>query len=80
MLMKELEPGKLYQLKTKKGKEPFTKCQDGDIVMYLSHTLYNPIKKPLYRKEVTYLVQFITPKGEVLEMLMFDGELTNITP
>ena len=79
MLMKDLEQGKLYQLKAKKDKEPFSKCKDGEIVMYLTHSLYNPIKKPLYRKEATYLVQFITPRGEVLEMLMFDGELLPIS-
>lgn len=75
MLMKDLEPGKLYQLRAKKGKEPFTRCNEGDIVMYLGCRLYNPITRRIYRKEKTYLVRMIIPSGEVLEILMFEGEL-----
>lgn len=78
MLMNDLEQGKLYQLKAKKGKEPFTRCSEGDIVMYLGHHDYNPISRKLYRKEKTYLVRLIIPSGEVIELMMFEGELLPI--
>ena len=78
MLMKDLEPGKLYQLRAKKGKEPFTKCNEGDLVMYLDHHLYNPINRRIFRKEKLYLVRIIIPSGEVLEILMFEDELQPI--